>query len=219
MTGNKRFTESCTLPVFLSLSVKFAPAFKFQSQWKVSHLGLDLVIMITVERIEWNIVTHNRLVVNIVTKDRRFTFVINKNCERRLQFKQESILVGLVLPACWPYPIVSHVYPTLSRCRPPVSRPGGVSTAPGCRSTQVQNPSGVRPPPRRMQTLQIPLLRQPLPMQSPLEADPPPRQAYPLPLWTEWHTRVKTLPCPKLRLRAVIIGLFVMNPLLHFRHW
>ena len=30
---------------------------------------------------------------------------------------------------------------------------------------------------------------------SPVEADP-------LPLWTEWHTRVKTLPCPKLRLRA-----------------
>ena len=25
----------------------------------------------------------------------------------------------------------------------------------------------------------------------------------PLPLWTEWQTRVKTLPCPKLRLRAV----------------
>ena len=23
------------------------------------------------------------------------------------------------------------------------------------------------------------------------------------PLWTEWHTGVKTLPCPKLRLRAV----------------
>ena len=27
----------------------------------------------------------------------------------------------------------------------------------------------------------------------------------PLPLWTEWQTRVKTLPCPKLRLRALII--------------
>ena len=25
----------------------------------------------------------------------------------------------------------------------------------------------------------------------------------PPPLWTEWHTRVKILPCPKLRLRAV----------------
>ena len=27
--------------------------------------------------------------------------------------------------------------------------------------------------------------------------------ADPLPLWTEWHTGIKTLPCPKLRLRAV----------------
>ena len=25
----------------------------------------------------------------------------------------------------------------------------------------------------------------------------------PPPLWTEWHTSIKTLPCPKLRLRAV----------------
>ena len=39
---------------------------------------------------------------------------------------------------------------------------------------------------------------------------PLPRSAYvgvgqtPLPLWTEWHTGVKTLPCPKLRLRTVI---------------
>ena len=41
---------------------------------------------------------------------------------------------------------------------------------------------------------------------------PSPRSAYrgvgqaplpPPPLWTEWHTGVKTLPCPKLRLRAV----------------
>ena len=39
------------------------------------------------------------------------------------------------------------------------------------------------------------------------------------PLWTEWHTRVKTLPCPKLRLRAVTMqkvapkqsGLFLQN--------
>ena len=29
----------------------------------------------------------------------------------------------------------------------------------------------------------------------------------PSPLWTEWQTGVKILPCPKLRLRAVIIGL------------
>ena len=30
---------------------------------------------------------------------------------------------------------------------------------------------------------------------------------YPTPLWTEWQTGVKLLPCPKLRLRAVIIML------------
>ena len=29
----------------------------------------------------------------------------------------------------------------------------------------------------------------------------------PLPLWTEWQTAAKILPCPKLRLRAVIITL------------
>ena len=32
------------------------------------------------------------------------------------------------------------------------------------------------------------------------------------PLWTEWHTRVKTLPCPKLRLRAVIMYLVMKVP-------
>ena len=37
--------------------------------------------------------------------------------------------------------------------------------------------------------------------QTPLDAEPP--------LWTEWHTSVKTWPCPKLRLRVVIINVFV----------
>ena len=31
------------------------------------------------------------------------------------------------------------------------------------------------------------------------------------PLWTEWHTLMKILPCPKLRLRAVIILLACFN--------
>ena len=37
------------------------------------------------------------------------------------------------------------------------------------------------------------------------QGDPPPPDRDPLPLWTERQTRVKTLPCPKLRLRAVTI--------------
>ena len=33
----------------------------------------------------------------------------------------------------------------------------------------------------------------------------------PPPLWTEWHTGVKTLPCPQLRLRAIKIALHRNN--------
>ena len=59
--------------------------------------------------------------------------------------------------------------------------------------------------------------------QSPADADPPPPPPMQIrwrqtpsecrcsrpskcrnPLWTEWHTRVKTLPCPKIRSRSVI---------------
>ena len=54
-------------------------------------------------------------------------------------------------------------------------------------------------------------------------AQPPPRSAYRgvciqaggladlLPPWTKWHTCVKTLPCPKLRLRAVTKYRFIQN--------
>ena len=38
----------------------------------------------------------------------------------------------------------------------------------------------------------------------PREADTHPRRQN-SPLWTEWHTGVKTLPCPRLRLRVVKI--------------
>ena len=38
---------------------------------------------------------------------------------------------------------------------------------------------------------------------------PPPEQPRMPPLWTEWQTGVKILPCPKLRLRAVIMSVTV----------
>ena len=41
----------------------------------------------------------------------------------------------------------------------------------------------------------------------------------PAPLWTEWHTGVKTLPCPKLPLRAVKIFNTCINFLLPSWHW
>ena len=51
---------------------------------------------------------------------------------------------------------------------------GGLPTPPGCRPTLQADPPWMQTP--RRQTF---------------------------PLWTEWCTGVKTLPCPKLRLRAV----------------
>ena len=52
----------------------------------------------------------------------------------------------------------------------------------------------------------------------PMHAGKPPFPVHtvkPPPLWTEWHTGVKTLPCPKLLLRAV--NICKLNPLLPYR--
>ena len=96
--------------------------------------------------------------------------------------KQQCITVGCIPPACWLYPVVSHWR--------------GVSAQPPWRQTpQIQ-------------------------IQTPLNANPlggrPPghvtcdvcREATPQSPWTEWHTGLKTLPFPKLRLRAVNISLW-----------
>ena len=101
--------------------------------------------------------------------------------------RQETVPVGCVPPACWPYPLVSHV-----------SRGRGWRRRVSATSLLDAEPPGGRPP--WMQTPQ----RQTPWRQTPLDADLP--GGRPCPLWTEWDTRVKTLPCPKLRLRAVKMG-------------
>ena len=86
---------------------------------------------------------------------------------------QEYIQLGCVLPACWPYPVVSHVS---------VGR-GGLPN-PSWRQTPLDGDSpGCRSP------LSYDLWYM-------LGSQPPCGQK-------EWHMPVKTLPCPKLRLRAV----------------
>ena len=57
-----------------------------------------------------------------------------------------------------------------------------------------------------------PTIHAPQPYMPPNHTHPPPtthapslQPCMPPPLWTEWHTLVKILPCPKLRLRAVKI--------------
>ena len=92
--------------------------------------------------------------------------------------------VGCLPPTCWSYPIVSN---------------GGRGSAqpPGCRPPRMQNPLDVDPP----------LDEDPIWMQIPLDVDPPdacweanPPPSPPSPV----EMFVKTLPCPKLCLRAVI---------------
>ena len=68
--------------------------------------------------------------------------------------------------------------------------PGGLGRAPGGRPPWRQTPSGCRTP-----WMQTPARQTPTPCRPPL--------------WTEWQTGVETLPCPKLRLRAVIKKLSV----------
>ena len=101
---------------------------------------------------------------------------------------------------------------------------GGLPNTPGCRPPpECICPPGCRSPPGcRHPWMQTPWMQTPW-MQTLLDADPPgcrlakcrPPGCRPpwscdlwcmlesQPLWTEWHTSVKTLSCPKLCLRAV----------------
>ena len=73
-------------------------------------------------------------------------------------------------------------------CRPP---------SPECRPPPDVDPPDADPPDADPPQCRPPPGRTSMDAEPPLEAD--------LPLWTECHTGVKTLPCPKLRLRAVTI--------------
>ena len=99
---------------------------------------------------------------------------------------QECIPVGCVPPACWLYPIVSHV-----------SRGGGSAPHPDADPLWMQPPLDANHQ-----------------RQTPLPTDATPLDADPLVMWPVMHagkppptpdrqTPVKTLPCLKLRLRAV----------------
>ena len=79
----------------------------------------------------------------------------------------------------------------VSTRHPPGTRPPCNQTAPPEQAPQDQEPLGPGTPPR---------IRHP-PGTRPPGAGPPGTRHPP---WTEWQTGVKILPCPKLRLRAVI---------------
>ena len=103
---------------------------------------------------------------------------------------------------------------------PPDAEPPGCKPTPGCRLPLEADPPGCRPP-----WMQTPPRGRP-PGADPLDADPTldaespwmqsPLVMWPVmhagKLWTEWQTGVKTLPCPKLRLREV-------NRPLSLRQW
>ena len=101
-------------------------------------------------------------------------------------FIQECIPVGCVSPARWPYPVVSRGS----------AQPLWMQTL-RSRSTQMQTPHGCRPPRCRPPYVDPPMQTLPMqtpPMQTPWIQTPP----------VDRQTPVKTLPCPKFPLRAVI---------------
>ena len=96
--------------------------------------------------------------------------------------KHECVPVGCVLPACWPYPIVSHV-----------SRGRGLPNPPEA------DPHGCRPPRRQTPWMQTPLVI-PLVMWSVMHAGKAP------PLWTEGMTNAMWKHyLPQTCFRAVMI--------------
>ena len=71
-------------------------------------------------------------------------------CFKKLA-KQQCIPVGCILPAYWPYPIVSHVFG------------GGLPNHPGCRPSLEADPPGCRPSFRQTLWIQTPGGRSPSP--------------------------------------------------------
>ena len=97
-----------------------------------------------------------------------------------------------------PYLVVSHACPPPGATMhappeqphtPPRATPPGATTCP-LPLEQPCIPRATTPPPEQSCTL---------PPEQPCTPPEQPRT----PLWTEWQTGVKMLPCPKLRLRAV----------------
>ena len=111
------------------------------------------------------------------------TFIISKF------HKKECIPVGCVLPTCWLYPVVSD---------------WGGSAQPPWMQTQPRgkHPPWMQTPPHWIQT--PPHWRQTSWRQTHLIMWPVLHAGKPTFLLIEWHTAVKTLPCPKLCLRVEI---------------
>ena len=99
-------------------------------------------------------------------------------------FLLTCIPVGCVPPACWLYRGGVCPTPGGSASRRVSPYPGGLSNPRGVCPTWGSTSKGSLPNPGRSASRGV--------------------GQTPLPLWTEWHTGLKTLPCPKLRLRAVI---------------
>ena len=115
--------------------------------------------------------------------------------------KQECIPVGCILPTHWPYLIISYACPPTTTLAPrqphmpplATTHPSGNHACPLATMHAPQQPHTLSLQPRMPPNHTCP--RQPC--MAPLAT-------MHAPLWTEWQTGVKILPCPKLRLRAVM---------------
>ena len=126
---------------------------------------------------------------------------------------------------CPPLPCIPHTTHAPCHAHPPPCMPPTMHTPPAIHG----------PPPHTPPTMHAflpcmtPTMHAPLPHKSLHHACPPAMHAPPLPHThtlpcmphcgqNSWHTLLRILPCPKLRLRAVIIHNFADEVVLHVRY-
>ena len=119
--------------------------------------------------------------------------------------RQECIPVGCVPPAHWPYPPEKTTHappPHPEACTPPA--PGSMHAPLHPEAHTPPHPEACMPPPEKSTHAPQPPPEKVCMLPRKKHACPPRKSTHATPPWTEWQTGAKLLPCPKLRLRAVI---------------
>ena len=135
--------------------------------------------------------------------------------------KQECIPVGCVPPGHWPYLIISYACPPMTMHAPQPCMPPSNHVHPRATMHALGNHAC---PPATTHTPWQPCTTPGnhaciLQLCTPPATTHAPLATMHAPLWTEWQTGVKILPCPKLRLRAVIRVLHKLSAIREYQNY